>query len=157
MQPRTINDLSDVPEDERDGYIPAEDGTFRLHPELVELCDRHEEERAELEARTRKLRATLEDTAVKREVREALEGAGIKPQFVPVITAYLRERMTFNVDDMGEGDFRVTVADAYGEVGVEFAVNTWLATEDADAYRPAPKPTDGPLMERLRQLRATIQ
>ncbi len=49
------------------------------------------------------------------------------------------------------------VADAYGEVGVEFAVNTWLATEEADGFRPPPKVTDGPLMARLRQLRATMQ
>lgn len=157
FRPRTISDLSDVPEDERDGYIPAGDGTFKLHPVLAEDCDRYEAELAALDAKSRRTEAELERLIVRGEIRAVLERAGVKHNWVPGITALLRETMSFAVDDVLAETPAVSVADAYGEVGVEFAVNTWLATEDADAYRPAPRATDGPLMERLRQLRATMQ
>ena len=156
MQPRTINDLAEVPEEERDWYIASDDGTFRLHPELEETCAQHEADLAELETRRTKAEAALHKITVEREVRTALENGGVERKWLDGLTAYLSDKMNFSVEEV-DGDFRASVADAYGEVGVEFAVNTWLATEDADAYRPAPKATDGPLMQRLRQLRATMQ
>ena len=44
-----------------------------------------------------------------------------------------------------EGDAGSSLAgvDAYAEVAVEFTVNTWLATEEANPFQPAPNAPDG--------------
>lgn len=157
MRPRTITDLAEVPEDERDGYVPAEGGGFKLHPVLAEDWDRYDAELAAQDAKIAKRLAALEALTVKKALGEALEKAGVKASHAPLVTAYLREKMKFTVEDIEEDNPKVAVADAYGEVGVEFAVNTWLATDDAEAYRPPVQVADGPMMERLRQLRARMQ
>ena len=142
-----------MPEDEREGYVPAEGGGFKLHPVLAEDWDRYDAELAALDAKIEKRQAAVEALTVKKALGEALETAGVKASHAPIVIAYLRERMKFTVENIEEDDPRVTVADAYGEVGVEFAVNTWLATDDAEAYRPPAQVSDGPLAERMRKLR----
>jgi hypothetical protein len=157
---RTINSLEDVTPEERGAYVPAKDGTFVLHPELVEALEQHEAELAEIDARaaSREARAVkLEDhlaaLAINRALAEALEAARVAPQFVPACTAILREAFKLATEEAPDGTHRVSVVTPYGDVGVAFAVEGWLNSDAGRPYRSAPEATEGPLARRMRELR----
>ncbi len=92
-------------------------------------------------------------------VRNAFAAAG-----VPLIDAFKAaehfcRRFQLNTE-LGDDDsqHRVTVADGFGEIGVEDAVQAFLVTGEGGLFSPAPKKNhEGPVMARLRQLRARMQ
>ncbi len=153
---KIVEDLNTVPEADRDCYSPVGDGTFALFAELVEVLDRHEAELVAADAKIAKRESHLQTMVIDKAVREQLLAAGVAGPHVRGVTAYLREKMKFRVDPRDDDEFEVRVADVYGEVGLDFAVSSWLASADGEAYRPKPKVTDGPLITRLRALSQSL-
>lgn len=149
--PPHIASLDEVELVYQGGYQPAEGGGFRLHESLVEHMDRHRARIAEQrEVAKNRFIALLARIGI----REALTAAGVTPEVAEAAAALMRERLRFQLVEPADGgdDYTVEVDGEFGTITVADAVSAWLAGDAGGAYRPKPKPGDGPWSEAMRRL-----
>lgn len=150
LMKRTVADLSEANEEDREFYIPAEGGGFRLHPELEVMVDAHDAKAlahiAELEkmdARAEKRTALLHKLVATEAARVAFENAGVPLTETHKAAEFFCRRFKLNVElDDDYEPRRVTMADGFGEIGVEAAVQAFLTTREGDLFSGGPKARD---------------
>lgn len=129
MIAKTVQSLDDVPEEFRFYYVQAEGGGYTVPDELDDLVlqyNRIEAQcEAELAARDRRLadrNAQLDQLKAVREVRAAIEAAGVPSKWHRALAAVIAEHKT---DDKPW----------------ETVIQEFLDSPDGEPYRPLQRPT----------------
>ena len=142
--------LDGLLEIEAGGYRQGEDGRWHLHPEIVELQERHAAELAEIdrlpEIAKRRQRA-LARVEARAGYGAALAAAGVKPQYIPAAIAMLAEQSPVELDERLE-PFAKT---PYGRATLAGAVANFLASEAGAPFVPA---QPGPYAAEIARLRS---
>lgn len=103
------------------------------------LAEKHEAEKQEIRDENESLRGDLHQLLVDNQLNQAIEEAGIKPEFRPAVRAMLKEREPTLVEKDGQrvGVFKESPDGIPGDHRIDEFVDQWAETEDAKPYLPA--------------------
>lgn len=108
-------------------------GEFDKLREKIEA--KHSEEVAKIRAEVEKRDGFIERLLIENALSEAIEKAGVLPQYREAVKALLRQKGPKVVQD--DGDYRAVFETDMGEATISTYVETWARSDEAAAFLPA--------------------
>lgn len=158
--PRRIARLDDVLPIYRGCYEPDPDGGgYRWtraaeaeHDRFVARVQALRQDQTIAVEKRQARQARREQQLIESEIARELRTAGVDPEDAVMLTALVRQRMRFVVEAVDD-DLVVRVAAEDGGADLDFAVASFLTSEDGARYAPRPKcRSEGPLLAAMRGL-----